>query len=336
MNRVRNGVSSDRRQEQAFLQAERLRGAGFLSRAAAGYRDVLKRPAGGDQDLWLESCLGLVSCLRSLGETAEARRFWNLGRKAAAVKASREIQERMDLEGALIDRAAGRYRISLVRLERHLARFRKRKDWAGAGFALWAIGGALRFCGRLEDSRRAFRESLRLARRASDAAGVAYALFGMGGVTRIQGRLTEARRHYAAALRAVEGSGDIFALAYAHCGLANVLRQRGDVREAERHYRRAHGLYRRLEDPVDLAYVDWGLGQIYLRQGKLPAAEKSLRLALAAFARGGETRGVVLCETSLAGLLHALGRTAEAEGLFARAVRRARRAGTHTHLELFT
>jgi hypothetical protein len=35
-------------------------------------------------------------------------------------------------------------------------------------------------------------------------------------------------------------------------------------------------------------------------------------------------------------LLHAQGRTKEAERLFDQAVRRARRAGIHAHLEIFT
>jgi len=44
----------------------------------------------------------------------------------------------------------------------------------------------------------------------------------------------------------------------------------------------------------------------------------------------------VLSETSLAALLHAKGQTKEAERLFDQAVRRARQAGIHTHLEMFT
>ena len=324
------------RPEHEFLSAECLRSGGCLTRAAYLYRRLLRRPASDDPALWLESCLGLVSCLRSLGETAEARRMWILGRKTAASVGTRDIREKLDLEGALIDRAAGRYRRSLVKLRRLLARRRRERDWAGAGYVLWAMGGALRFSGDLAGSRRAFWESLALCRRARDAAGAAYALFGLGGVTRIQGRLAEAGRHYACALKAVTGTEDAFGQAYAHCGLANVLRQKGKLREAERHYRLAHRLYRRIGDPVDLAYVDWGLGQIYLRRGELGAAEKRLRLALAAFMRGGETRGIVLSETSWAGLLHARGQAARAESIFARALRRARQAGIHAHLEVFT
>jgi len=193
-----------------------------------------------DRASWLDCCLGLVACLRSLGDVAEARRYWAVGRKVAATK---EVRERFDLEGALIERAAGDFGPCMKKLRRHLARFRREKDWAGAGYVLWALGGALRFAGDLAGSRRAFLESLALSRRAGDSSGQAYALFGLGGVTRIQGRFAEAEGYYSRALRAMAGTEDVFGQAYAHCGLANVIRQRGRLSEAERHYLQAHKLY---------------------------------------------------------------------------------------------
>ena len=324
------------RPECAFLTAESLRGQGYLARAALRYRGLLRQRRGSDRTVWLDSCLGLVCCLRSLGEVRAARRFWEMGRTAAVALGNRGFRERLELEGALIDRAAGRYGRSLSRFKILLARFRSGKDWAAAGYVLWAMGGALRFAGDLEGSRRAFLASLAMGRRARDSAGKVYAWFGLGGVTRIQGRLAEARRYYAEALREVAGTEDVFGQAYAQCGLANVLRQQGELLQAERHYRLAHKLYTRLEDPVDLAYVDWGLGQIALRRGELAAADKSFRLALQGFLRGGEMRGVVLSEVARAQVLHALGHTGRAERIFAGTLRRARRAGIHTHLEIFT
>ncbi|MCX5793933.1 MAG: tetratricopeptide repeat protein [Elusimicrobia bacterium] len=321
------------RPEGDMLKAECLRNRGFLAAAASLYRGLVDRLTAPDRASWLDCCLGLVACLRSLGEVAEARRYWAVGSKVAAGK---EMKERFALEGALIERAAGDFGPCLRKLRRHLARFQRERDWAGAGYVLWAIGGALRFAGDLAGSRRAFQQGLALSRRAGDASGQAYAWFGLGGVTRIQGRFAEAEGFYSRALRAMAGTEDVFGQAYAHCGLANVLRQRGRLAEAQRHYVKAHALYTGIGDPVDLAYVDWGLGQIHLRRGELGPAEKTFRAALAGFAKGGETRGIVLSETSLATLLHAKGRTNEAERVFDQAVRRARRAGIHTHLELFT
>jgi tetratricopeptide (TPR) repeat protein len=82
--------------------------------------------------------------------------------------------------------------------------------------------------------------------------------------------------------------------------------------------------------------VDWGLGQIHQRRGELPAAERRYRAALGAFSQGGEDRGLVLARKSLAEVLHARGRTAEAEKLFDSAVALARRAGLTAHLESYT
>ena len=67
------------------------------------------------------------------------------------------------------------------------------------------------------------------------------------------------------------------------------------------------------------------------------AVDHALRGALlTAFAAGGEARGEALSLHSLSQVLHARGRTSEAEKIFDAAVRRARGAGLHAHLEIFT
>lgn len=304
------------RAERDFLLAEALRAQGFFAAAERLYRGVLS-----SGELWPEAAAGLTSILRSLGRVKEARALWDRARGKV---------DRADwlLEDALIDRAAGLYPRAL----RKLAALKPR-DKAEEAFVLWASGGARRFHGDLEGSRRDFERSLRLA---PDDEGKAYALFGLGGVLRILGRFARAERAYAEAGRRLSGSPDVFGRAYAHCGLANVLRQRGRLDEAERHYLRSHALYSRLGDWVDLAYVDWGLGQVHVKRGELREAERRLRLALRGFSRGGEQRGWAMSEKALAEVLHALGRTARAERLFDRAVARARAAGLHAHLEIFT
>ncbi|MFA6004393.1 MAG: tetratricopeptide repeat protein [Elusimicrobiota bacterium] len=317
-------------------QAEALQSQGYLARAASIYRKLTKLEPASDPEAWLDAGLGLIACLRSLGQTPEAEKVWAKTHKLALRHGDVELRERLDLEKVLIDRAAERYTKSIKGLQRHLRRFQKQRDLCGQSFALWAIAGALRFSGDLSGSHKTFLASLTAGRKSKDKSAVAYALFGLGGVTRILGRLADSKRYYAQAMRLLAKTKDVFGQAYAHCGLANVLRQRGELKEALRLYLAAHKLYSALGDAVDLAYVDWGLGQIYLRTGKLALAEKHFRLALGAFLKDRETRGVVLCEQSLAAILHASGRTAQAEKLFDQTLARARKAKIHTHLELFT
>lgn len=318
--------------ERDFLTAECLRAQGFFDRAAALYRKVLARSGGVERDLRTESCLALASVHRSLGQVAEARRRLAEGRR----QAQGGYAGQFDLEDALIDRAQGLYARSLAKLKPILSGFEREGDWAAAAFILWAAGGARRFSGDLRGGERDFLKSLSYARRAGDPSGEAYALFGLGGVTRIQGRLEVSRRYYAQAGARLASTDDVFGKAYARCGLANALRQMGRFREAETNYRVSHKLYSSLGDRVDLAYVDWGLGMIALNQGKLAAAEREIKKALSGFSSGNEERGIALSQGSLARVWHAQGFTSKAEAMFERAVRGARKAGLHTHLESFT
>ena len=315
--------------ETQFLRAEALRAQGFFDRAAAAYHRV-PALARGDRDLRGRAALGLAAVWRSLGKVGPARAAMNAARAAGATGVP------MDLESALIERAAGNWKRCLPSLKALLARFSREKDSASAAFVHWALGGARRFSGDLAGGRKDFEASLRLARRAADAPGVVYALFGLAGVSRIQGRLEESRARYAEAGRLLAKTQDIFGKAYAFCGESNALRQLGRLEEARRGYLRSRGLYASLGDAVDLAYVDWGLGKIALARGRLAEADKWLKLALAGFSKGAEARGLVLSEHALAALRHAQGRSREGELLFDQAVRRSRKAGLTAHLEIFT
>ena len=320
--------------ESRFLRAEAFRAQGFFRRAQADYRAALKALGREDRDLVVGAFLGLARCARSLGEVVSARQAMRCAR-AAARKGDADLRETLALEDALVDRAAGHYARSLRALAPLLKSSRSRRDHSAVGFLLWATGGARRFSGDLVGSHRDFRESLAAFRRGGDREGPTYALFGLGGIARVRGFFPEARRAYAEAGRILGSGPDIFGRAYAHCGLANVLRQLGLWHEAERHYHLAYALYAKLDDRVDLAYVDWGLGQVHLHRGELASSERRLRAALAAFA-AGEARGEALSLHSLSQVLHARGRTSEAEKIFDAAVRRARGAGLHAHLEIFT
>ncbi|MFI5362257.1 MAG: tetratricopeptide repeat protein [Elusimicrobiota bacterium] len=323
------------RGERIFLLAEASRAQGYFRRAEAGYRAALSALGADERDLVVGAELGLVRCARSLGEIPAARRAMARARRAAG-RPDAELGGTLALEDALIDRAKGNYAKALKDLAPLLAGCRRDRDWSGVGFILWATGGARRFSGDLAGAHRDFKESLAAFRRAGDREGRVYALFGLGGIARVRGLFAEARSAYSQAGRLLGKGPDVFGRAYAHCGLANVLRQLGRWSEAERHYRLSYGLYASLDDRVDLAYVDWGLGQVHLKRGELPDAVSRFRAALAAFAKGREARGEVLSLQSLAQALHARGRTAEGERLFDSSVRRARAAGLHAHLEIYT
>jgi len=333
---LRRSVPSAFAGERDFLIAECLRGQGFFERAARVYEKCLQRPVGRDPDIWIETCLALASVRRSLGQVASARGLLDRGQQAITRFHRGEFKERFALEGALVDRAEGRYAGSLIKLNRFLSKYRRGRDWGGAAFILWATGGARRFSGDLRGAERDFLDSLSCARRARDASGEAYALFGLGGVTRIQGKLQTSRDYYSKAAIRLKGTDDLFGRAYAHCGLANALRQLGERQSARRHYELSHRLYTSLGDKVDLAYVDWGLGKLAFQEGNFSRAEELLRRALKGFAHGKEARGIALSEGALAQLLHARGNAAEAERLFSQAYRHAKTAGLHTHLEIFT
>ncbi|MBI4677920.1 MAG: tetratricopeptide repeat protein [Elusimicrobia bacterium] len=325
--------------EVAHLRAEALRAMGDLGGCRRWYETSLARtePAA-DLALWLDSCLGLVAALRSLGLCAQARRRLAEGLALAAGRRPSMAShlERLRLEEVLLDRAEGLYGKSIRGLKAFQRTFRRRRDWAGEGFVLWALGGARRFSGDLAGSTEDFLRSRSRFRKAGDGIGEGYALLGLGGVERIRGNLAEASRRYLAARRVFAKTQDLFARAYAECGLGNCLRQRGLLSQAKMRYRKAHALYSRISDPADLAYVDWGLGKIALQEGDLREAGRRLSLALSGFERFGEARGVVLSLTALAACLHAQGRTREAESIFDRGLRLARRSGLHAHLEVFT
>lgn len=323
------------RLEREFLRAEGWRGRGFLSRAAKLYASVLSGfDPGTDPGLWLEASLGAASCLRALGDAQGA--LARLGRASALARRCgifRDFGRRLALERALGLRAAGLWSRCLRELAALLRSSRRRGDRAESAFILWAMGGALRFAGRLAESEQALRRSLALA---GGAEARGYALFGLAGVLRVRGRLAKSARCYARAGRLFARGEDLFARAYAQCGLANALRQLGRLREAERRYLASRKLYARIEDGPDLGFVEWGLGKVYLQQGRLGPAHARLEGALALFRRHGETRGEALSLIALAQCLHALGRTRRAEALFARGLRRSRGAGLSCHLEVFT
>jgi tetratricopeptide (TPR) repeat protein len=323
------------RPERDFIAAEAWRQRGYFERAEKLYSKIV-RSKKLDPDLHTEACLGSAAGHRSLGHIKLAQARLQEAQRTLQRHGLRSYREPLRLEKALVLRAQGHYRAALTPLRALLKKAVQDRDWARAGFLLWAIGGAERFQGDLQASESSFRKSLSYAQRAEDAVGAGYAHFGLGGITRVRGKFSEAAKHYAKAEKIFRGSDDDFARAYALCGYANALRQLGRLAEAEKYYLRSYKVYSSLEDKVDLAYVDWGLGEVHLRRGEVRKAVARFKAALRAFLAGGEDRGSVLSMVSLSRALHVVGKTAEAEALFSKGITLARRVGLHAHLEIYT
>lgn len=329
-------VPSILRADWLFIGAEAWRDQGFFNHAQSIYSKLLGQSPASDPALYIESALGSASCHRSLGETAPARARLAQAQKLAARSKMRAFSDRIELESALIDRAAGEYAKSIKSLNVILKQRQRSGDLQGAGYLYWALGGALRFHGKLKESQDAFERSLGQFKKAGDGIGQGYALFGLGGIARIRGQLRGAAGYYANASKLFARTDDVFAKAYAFCGYANALRQLGKLSEAERGYKNSFKLYAQLGDLVDLAYVEWGLGKIHLHRGELEAAKRRLTRADELFSRYNEHRGEVLSKVALAQALHALGETKRAEKTFLKGYRLAGRAGLHAHLEVYT
>ncbi len=330
---LRGRPAPHERPRALYLQAEALRGQGYFKASAPLYARLLAGLSPyEDPVLYLDASLALCGVLHSLGRIAESRRALERGEAARRRLGLSGYERAFRLERVMLDRAAGRYLPAIAGLKREL---RFAADDAERGYLWWAMGGALRFSGSLADSEGAFKESLSRYRAAKDELGAAYALCGLGGISRVRGKLPAAAVFYARAAAFFERNEDRFGAAYGQCGLSNVLRQLGQWKEAEAGYRRAYALYDGLGDAVDLAYVDWGLGGVLEKTGRPREALSSYRRGLGRFQAYGETRGVVLSLLSLARLSHLLGKSAEGEKLFDKAVALSRRAGMRAHLESF-
>ncbi len=319
---------------KVFDQAEKFRAQGFFSKALPAYLRAIKLSR--DSSLRFDAFLSLASIARSLGDIPQARKYIQSARLEMKRAGRYGEKEFVDLEEILIDRADGKYEESIARLGSFLKRKTRERDFQACGFIEWAIGGALRFSGRLVESEKAYHRSLAFAKKAKDKDGQIYAFLGLGGVCRIQGRLSDSEEYYRKAKNLLSQSEDLFAKAYAYCGLGNALRQKGLYLEAGELYLKSRFLYRKLGDAADLGYVEWGLARVNMQKGDLKAARGFLDRALVLFGRARENRGLVLAQTSLAQVLHAGGETSRAEALFQKAVNLSRKSGLTAHLELFT
>jgi len=316
-----------------FLKGEALRGLGLFAAALKEYA-LVRKAAGGDEELELEVLLSVARCARALGQE---RLALDAGKKAVALSMKLDLYaEDAALEWALALRLTGRLSEAAGLLEGLLKGYRKAGDNSGTAFTLWALGGLYRLEGRYEEGIAAFEGSLAAAKEDKDEAEAGYALFGLGGILRVAGFMGRALDCYVRARRLFSGTDDTFAKAYAECGTANVLRQLGRLEEAYAGYVRAHKLYSGLADWADLGFVEWGMGEIKKKNGDFASALKHYRKAAELFKGRSEPRGEALTLLSLAALYYLMGETARAEKQHDAAMKFIRQHGLHTHLEVFT
>ena len=217
-----------------------------------------------------------------------------------------------------------------------LAAYVQLKDYAGVSFIHWAKGGIFRLQGHFEDGIAQFEKAISFAKKAGDKISEAYGYCGLAGISRICGKVDECVKNYKKAEVIFKKTEDVFGKAYTNCGMANGLRQQGHYDVALRHYNVADKLYSSIHDTVDLGFVKWGRADILKRKNKMAEALKDLQEAQALFDNSDEKRGQILTKLSLAQVLYALGKTEQAEELYAAGVQQAQAEGLHTYLESYT
>lgn len=320
--------------EYYFLLAECYRGLGFFDTAIKHYSAVRGQSTGVSPERSIQTLLRLAACHRALGNSRKALFF---AEKAFSESLeSRLIVSDARLELALAYRLKGDFKKAEKELKTLLKIYSKEKDLSALSFVLWALGGVYRLEGRHKESIAAFKTSIKHGLKTGDKISSGYSMFGLAGVMRIAGFIDKSEYYYRKARDIFSKTQDIFGKAYSECGLANALRQKGLLQEALKRYAKAHRLYSLIRDRADLGFVEWGTGEILKKQGKLREALKHFIKALNLFKNKSEIRGEILAEISIAQILYLLGNPRQADGVYFKAVKKARKRKLRAYIETFT
>lgn len=317
-----------------FYKAEAYRQLGSFKEALETYAAALKTCE--EAETRMDILLAMAACYRTLGHSAAA---YELAEETLQMAQELEYDEyavRAMQEAGMALRAWGKLDEALDVLDAVLSAYTQQKDYAGMSFISWAKGGIFRLKGLFEEGIHQFNQAVKYAKKADDEISLAYAYCGLAGISRIAGRVDDCVKYYKSAEKIFKHTEDLFGKAYTNCGMANGLRQQGKYDEALRHYNVADKLYSAINDAVDLGFVKWGRADILKRKNKMDAALTDLQEARALFDNSDEKRGQILTNLSLAQVLYALGRTDEAEELYAAGVKQAQAEGLHTYLESYT
>lgn len=317
-----------------FLQGEAERQLGNFETALLTYAKGLKIADVLEERM--DILLAMSACYRTLGHAAAAYELADETFQMAGELEYDDYVVRAMQEMGMALRAWGKLDDALELLDTVLAAYTQNKDYAGMSFIHWAKGGIFRLQGHFEEGILQFKKSIALAKKIHDKINEAYGYCGLAGISRICGKIDECVKNYKLAEKIFKHTQDVFGNAYTHCGMANGLRQQGKYVEALRHYNVADKLYSSIHDTVDLGFVKWGRADVLRRKNKMADALKDLQEAKVLFDNSDEKRGQILTKLSLAQVLYALGRTDEAEELYAAGVAQAKKEGLHTYLESYT
>ena len=331
------GYLKKKRSKQAqdwFLQGEAERQLGHFETALLTYAKGLKIADVVEERM--DILLALAACYRTLGHAAAAYELSDETLQMARELEYDDYCVRAMQEMGMSLRAWGRLEEALEMLDTVLAAYIQNKDYAGMSFIHWAKGGIFRLQGQFQEGIAQFQQAIKLAKKIGDVISEAYGYCGLAGISRICGKIDDCVKNYKLAEKIFRKTQDTFGNAYTHCGMANGLRQQGKYAEALRNYNAADKLYSSIHDTVDLGFVKWGRADVLRRKNKMQDALKDLQEAKMLFDNSDEMRGQILTKLSLAQVLYALGRTEEAEELYAVGVAQAKKEGLHTYLESYT
>lgn len=317
-----------------FLLGEAQRQLGSFEPALKSYAQALSRTEEAEERM--DILLAMSACYRTLGHAAAAYELADETLEMARELEYDDYLVRAMQEMGMALRAWGRLEEALELLDAVLAAYVQQNDYAGISFIHWAKGGIFRLQGHFEEGIAQFEKAISFAKKAGDKISEAYGYCGLAGISRICGKIDDCVKNYKKAELIFKKTEDVFGKAYTNCGMANGLRQQGRYDVALRHYNVADKLYSSIHDTVDLGFVKWGRADILKRKNKMAAALKDLQEAQVLFDNSDEKRGQILTKLSLAQVLYALGKTEEAEELYAAGVKQAQAEGLHTYLESYT
>jgi tetratricopeptide (TPR) repeat protein len=181
--------------------------------------------------------------------------------------------------------------------------------------------------GRLDEARKRFEESARLAGQSLDERGKGQALGNIGLILHDKGDLDRALEYYGAALRISREAEDRRDLVYDLAGIGSIFGDKGDFDQALRYYGAALGIARETGDERGIVYCQAGVGSVYRDKREQNRALERYDESLARSRETGDVRGEANALANIGGIYRGQGRRDTGLRYIERALATARRAG---------
>lgn len=284
---------------------------------------ILGRLQAGETDVAIDAALQVSDFIRFSGrgsarpleEACEAAR--RKGDPAKQARCLLALSRLHMLRRPSYDRARG------LLLEA-LSLFKKEKDPRGEAACLRELGHIATNEyerdggeGKLEQASSYFHQSLALQERFHDPIGEAYCHHGLARVASFQGKRDEARHLFNKTLQMFHDQEDLLGEAYS-------LRHLGELEESDDHLRRACELFYEVGELRNLGHGLRARSELARKRGDLLAAEQLCKQALDLFLKLQAFREATWCRVTLAQVVHARSRPAEARALLEQALTSAR------------